>query len=170
MTLIELETLQEATDDALEKFRGTKSNQEILDWLKINYPKILKENNDFVFDYGMRMYIRARRKGRPAAEEQRAAANLCFDFSLPQMELDTEISIPADLENPLGSEVAWKEPDDATLEEIRAHIILLRATAVFTLETADNWERIERAARIYQLPGEEAVLKVLRKRARASKG
>jgi hypothetical protein len=169
MTILQLETLQDVIDEALDQFRGTKGNREIAAWMRENYPHIIQENVEMLSEEGLRAIIRSRRKGRPVLEDARSIHNLCLDFGLAAMELSTEISIPEDRTNPLGCAVEWKEPDDADIEEIEAHIVLLRATAAATVNKADNWALVVDVARRYQYPAERVCLGELRRRARENR-
>jgi hypothetical protein len=121
------------------------SNREVLEWLRANHPE-MSEFDVQMADSAWESRIGARRKARLPVEEIRASKQICLDLGLDQMELDSEISIPRDRDNPLRGGVEWKEPDDATIEEIESHIQLLRAMEYANREKADNWTRVLRAA------------------------
>jgi hypothetical protein len=171
MTIAHLETLSDVIDYALELFRGTKGNREIADWIMENYPHVLTENAGMLSAEGLTSMIRRARKNRPPCgqDRDRSIRQMCIDFGVKPFDLDTEISIPMDRAQPLGCAADWKEFDDATLEEIEAHINLLKTQARKNDAMAEAWERIVDAARDYQRPGEQVCLRELQQRARANR-
>jgi len=165
MTITQLQTLEAVIDEALDSLRGGRCC-EVVAWIRERYPGILAEHITELADEGLEARVRRRRKVRSPIEETKASRNLCFDFSLPELQLDSEISIPRDLDDLLFGRSDWKEADDATLREIDSHILLLEAQARANLAKADNWRRVRQAAARYANGNFDLKLGELRRRAR----
>jgi hypothetical protein len=145
MTLAQLETLEEAIDDALDAMKGG-STRDVVNWIRMNRRRTFDDNLETLGAEGLEARIRVRRKKRRPEQAARSSENLCLDFGLPEMELDTEISIPRDMENLLYGACDWKEPDDASLRDIDKHIQLLKVQGHLALERARSWGLVRQAA------------------------
>jgi len=167
MTMDSIQTLEEAIDDALATIRGANVNA-IVTWIRLHYRRIFDENLETLGAEGLAARVRARRKVRAPEEEDRSSFNLCLDFGLPNMNLDSEISIPQDEDNPLYGPCEWKEPDDATLCEVRKHAEFLRIQGKSMFDRADSWDRLCKAAEYYADGNDSLTIGELRRRARRS--
>ncbi len=165
MTLEQLDTLENLIDEALNILKNAQRHQ-VVSWIRERYPHVLEEHSQELIDEGLTARVRRRRKQRAPLKEDKASRNLCFSFGLPAMQLDSEISIPRDFDNLLYGESDWKEADDATLEEIDAHILLLEAQARANFAKADNWRKVRQAAARYAHGDLTLTLRKLRLRAR----
>lgn len=144
MTFEQIYTLQDAIDEAIAK-TNTGTTHEVILWLQKHRRQLLDENQNIIEPEGLGNLIRACRK-RPTPETKEETRNLCFDFGLPDLELNTEISIPRDMENVLYCACDWKELDDATIADLDKHIVLLEAQAAANLEQAANLRKLRQAA------------------------
>lgn len=165
MTLEQLQTLEETIDEALEANPGGSVRQIAL-WIRLNRRAIFDQNLETLGTEGLEAQIRQRRKTRDPDDETKSSENLCLDFDLPPMDLDTEVSVPRDLNNLPYSECDWKESDDLTLEDIDRHIALLEAQSNAALAQADSWRRIRQAASKVARGRTDLTLGELRRRAR----
>lgn len=145
MTLVQVLTLHAVIDEALDTLKGARC-REIVTWIREQHSEVVAVHRDQLADEGLTIRVRERRKQRSPLEESKTSRNLCLDFGLSKLDLDSEISIPRDLKDLIFGGSNWKEVDDATLADIDAHILLLEAQAVANLEKADNWRRIRQAA------------------------
>lgn len=167
MTAIQLQTLQDVIDLALDTLKG-KRGREVVAWIRERYPEILAEHDYELANEGLEVRIRERRKDRSSIEEAKTSRNLCLDFGLPVLQLDSEISIPRDLNDLIYGGSNWKEADDATLDDLDAHILLLEAQAAANLAKADNCRRIRQAAARFANGNRKLTLGELRQIARGN--
>lgn len=165
MRLAQLQKLEDVIDEALDTLKGARC-REIVVWIRERYAEILVEHSNQLIEEELEARIRNRRKQRPLAEETKTSRNLCLDFGLPELQLDSEVSVPRDLNDLLYGKSDWKEADDATLREIDAHILLLEAQAAANLAKAGNWRRIRQAAARYANDNLDLTLGELRRVAR----
>jgi hypothetical protein len=168
MTLEQIQTLEEAIDDALDILKGA-STRDIVNWIRLNRRRIFDDNLETLGTEGLEARIRMRRKKRAPIEEAKSSGNLCFDFGLPAMELDTEVSIPSDMENLLYGPCEWKEPDDASIRDIDKHVLLLEAQGRSALARADSWRAVRQAAARFADGDLDLTLGELRRLARGGK-
>jgi hypothetical protein len=144
------------------------SNRVIIDWIREHHPEINIHDTEMANNHWMKL-IRDRRKERTPENEQHHSSQICFDFGLSEMQLDSEISIPRNALDPIYGGCYWKEADDATLEEISLHIDLLNAQSQAILGKAKNWRSVFRAAAKYAGGDLQKTLGQLRILARAAK-
>lgn len=168
MTLTQLQTLQDVIDEALDTLKGAPC-RDVVAWIRTNYPEVLAQHAAELADEGLATRIRERRKQRSPIEETKTSRNLCLDFDLPELGLDSEISIPRDLDDLIYGGTDWKEADDATIDDIDAHILLLEAQAAANLAKADNWRRVRQAAARYARGNHHLTLGELRRMAQKAK-
>jgi hypothetical protein len=161
LTTVKTQTLLDVIDEALDTLRGAPTRR-LVAWLREQYPNIVAQHSIELEDDGLEGLFRKRRKERRPEEEANTSRNLCFDFGLPVLELDSEISIPRDIHNPIFGGSNWKEADKATLDDIDGHILLLEAQATANLVKADNWRQVRQAAARYAKGNHKLTLGELR--------
>ena len=124
------------------------TTREVVEWLRENRGDEIAEFDRALSDAQLQMKVRERRKQRTPEEESMASKQICIDFGLSPLDLDSEISIPRNRDELLGS-YYWKEANDATLEEISLHADSLDAQASKLEQKAGNWRKIVRSALRY---------------------
>lgn len=123
MTMTQQYSLQDAIDEALQK-TNNGTTREVTRYLQMHHRKVLDDNSLTIEAVGLGSMIRQFRKKPPNRETHTKIQNLCFDFGLPYMDLDDEISVPIDMSNPLNSECDWPVLDDATIDDLDKHLVL----------------------------------------------
>jgi len=168
MTLEQMQSLGEVIDQGLDKFPGG-AVRDIVNWIRTEHRRVVEENFETLSYAGLAAMVRQRRKNRVPTEEKFYAFSLCLDFGLPSLDLDSEISVPRDIDNPINSVCDWKEPDDATIDDIDKHIIALRAQSDADSRHAAAWLTVRQAAIKISGGRTDITIGELRKRARESR-
>ena len=168
MTMEQIVTLQEVIREACQKLPGANTHDTV-NWIRRNYRKIIEDNFETLSYRALSVLVRAERKSRPPEPE--IHPSLFQDFELEPMQLDREISIPNDLENPINGGCDWRELEESTIRQIDAHIVLLDATAAATTAQANRYRRFRQAAMRYSPDGSlDITIGELRKIARHNRG
>lgn len=165
MTQEQLQTLEQVIDEALDLNPGG-SVRGIALWIRLHKRSVFDQNLETLGTQGLEAQIRARRKARDPNDDTKSSGSLCLDFGLPIMDLDTEVSVPLDMEHLPYSECEWKEPDDLTLDDIDRHIALLEAQGRSAFKQADEWRLVRQAAAKVARGRTDLTIKELRKRSR----
>jgi hypothetical protein len=129
MTFTTSYNLQDAIREALEK-TGNGSTREVIHYLQTHFREVLDDNQLTLEHIGLGPLIRAQRKKPTHLDLGEKIKNLCFDFGLPPLDLDDEISVPVNMNNILNSECDWPELDDATIDDIDKHLQLREAQRI----------------------------------------
>lgn len=145
MTLAAMQTLEGVIDEALNAMPNA-AGMEIAEWISENYPQVFEEHIRILGLEGLADRIRKQRKKRPPAEEAESSRNLCLDFGLPPMELDTEVSIPQNLNDMPYGKCDWVDRDNLTIADIDKHIELLKAQDRAILAEIRAWDTLRQAA------------------------
>src|SRR5262249_35195932 len=122
-------SLQDAIRESLEK-TNNGSTREVVHYLQMNFREVLDDNQLTIEHIGLGPLIRAQRKKPPHKDLELKIRNLCFDFGLPPLDLDDEISVPVDMTNILTSECDWPDLEDATIDHLDKHLKLREAQRI----------------------------------------
>jgi hypothetical protein len=166
MTFEQRFTLIEAIDATIDAMPGA-SVRDLVVWFRLHRRGVCDDNSETIGTLGLSQLFRERKKKRTPREEA-ATDNLCFDFGLPAMELDVEISIPLEKDNLLYGKCEWREIDDASIPNVEQHALYLDAQEQSIHAKAANYRLIIRAAKRFLKPGDppDITLGILRERAR----
>lgn len=146
MTIEQLRYLSEVIREAIDT-NPRAATHVVVRWIWDHYPHVIDENELTLINDGLGDRIRREHKARPPLGEiTEFSLHLCFDFGLPPIQFDEEISVPRDIENLINSPCDWPSLEETTIRDFDKHILLLRATAKATLEHADNCEQLRQAA------------------------
>jgi hypothetical protein len=169
MTLTSSYSLQDAIEEALLK-TGNGSTREVIRYLQVHHRRVLDDNSPAIESIGLGSMIRAFRKKPPKKDTYVRMQNLCLDFGLDPMDLDDEISVPADMTNILNSECDWPELEDATIEDLDKHLALRDAQEAAHQAKTQRYRLLRQAlARI--VPGRTDIpIRELRAIARKQRG
>jgi hypothetical protein len=118
--------LQDAIRESIEQ-TNNGGTREVIRYLQMHFREVLDDNQMTIEHLGLGPLIRAQRKKPAYQDVERKIKNLCFDFGLPPLDLDDEISVPVDMANVLSSECDWPELDDATIDDLDKHFKLREA-------------------------------------------
>jgi hypothetical protein len=144
MTMEQIYTLREVVREACCALPGA-SVYDTVSWIRRHRRKVVEENFETLSYQALAILVRAERKSRPP-EVDDYSENLALDFGLTPVPLDREISVPKDLENPIAGGCDWRELEEATIRDLDAHILLLRATARATDLQAEHYNNLRQAA------------------------
>jgi len=170
MTFEALYTLEDAFDEAL-KATCNAANRDVIRWLQIHKRNVLDDNRLTIESLGLNQMLRAFRKKREGSDVVSSKVeSLCLDFGIPVLDLDDEISIPQDPENPLYGACDWIDLDNATVRQIDMHIELIDAQEAALHEKSANY-RMLRQIVAQVVPGRTDIpLRELRAIAREKNG
>jgi hypothetical protein len=138
-------TLGEVIREALDELPGA-SVHDIVNWIRMNHRQVIEDNFETISYQGLSAMVRAARKIHPRKEDDDYAESLCFDFGLPPMAFDKEISVPRDMDNLTKSVCDWPELEETTVRDFDKHIKLLIATGNATLTRATDCQALRDAA------------------------
>lgn len=169
MTTNRTYTLVELVEEALEA-TGSAKTVEVRRWMQVNRRVILDEHFCEIEAEGLDAIIRRGRKSLDRSPEEEAAGfSLCLDFGLPHMPLPTEISVPVDMNNVAYGSCDWPSIDEATLDDLDKHMVLLKVQQVQLGVSHENILRLRQAAAAI-VPGRTDIpLRVLREIARGER-
>lgn len=152
MTVQQAYTLGEVIREGLDQLPGA-AVRDIVNWIRTNHREVIEENFETISYLGLSNMVRAARKARKKPTEiDDYSTSLCFDFGLPPMEFDGEISVPRDMTNVMNSVCDWSDLEETTIRNFDKHIELLEATGAATLKHAEEC-RILRQAAMQHSPG-----------------
>ena len=137
MTLDRVYTLQDAIEEALEK-TDSAPTRDVIRWLQMNRRPVLDDNSLTIEAEGLGNLVRAQRKKRSDIALAREIHNLCFDFGIEDLNLPDEISVPSDVNNLLYCACNWQPIDDATIDDLDMHVLLIEAQITASLASADT--------------------------------
>ena len=126
MTFLASYSLQDAIREALEETHNG-GTREVVRYLQMHFRQVLDDNQLTIEHIGLGPLIRAQRKKPPEKDLAVKIKNLCFDFGLPPLDLDDEISVPVDMTNILHSECDWPDLEDVTVDDLDKHLQLREA-------------------------------------------
>lgn len=170
MTLDAVYTLEDAFDEALRETTNG-STRMVIRWLQLHKRKVLDDNALTIEATGLNNLIRAFRKKREGRDVVSSKVqSLCLDLGLETLDLDDEVSVPADETNLLYGECEWKDLDDLTLQDIDLHIELLEAETKAVQEKTANYRILRQAAAKIVPSRNDIPLRVLRQIAREQNG
>jgi hypothetical protein len=153
MTVEQIFTLREVVRIACQEMpRG--SVHHTVSWIVEHHLPTLDDNSLTLYTKALAIMVREERKGRVTPETTLYHENLCLDFGLPPMPFDREISIPCDLNNPINGGCEWCELEEASIRNLDAHVVLLRATAAASVAAAEHYIALRQAAMRYNPDGD----------------
>jgi hypothetical protein len=157
-------TLQEAIRQALIATYGGATD-EVIRWLRLKFRDVLDANSHTIEQAGLNSIIRSyRKKEKEAPEHAATVGQICLDFGLPHMNLDLEISVP-------GEEgVRWIDIDDATIDDLDVHAMMLLEKASECAAKARHIRALRQEAARYAGGRTDIPLRELRERARSNAG
>lgn len=168
-----LKHVNEAIDQALDACKALDatgglrvSNRDVVAWIRKHRPEVAADHNEWMADEHLMKLIASRRKDREPIKEIERSQQICMDFGLPDLQLDSEISIPHNPADPIYGGCDWLSNNDASLHMIDLHIKLLEAQAAANMGKANNWRRVRQAAARYANGDLSLTLGELRARAR----
>lgn len=146
MTIDHVGTLDEAIAEALVATHHG-STPAVVRWLQLHRRGVIDQNLVVILQYGLGYLVRAfRKKKDPSGKEAISIAQLCLDLGIPLTDLDTEISVPQDMNNIVYGPSAWVELcDDATAEDVEKHFIFLEETARANVTQAGHYRTLHQA-------------------------
>jgi hypothetical protein len=167
MTFEKAYTLLDVVDEGLLETNSAPT-RDVVNWIIANRRYVLDDNCLTLYGGALADLVRMRRKKKePGANPE--TRNLCFDFGLETLPLPDEISVPTDMDNLPYCACAWKEIDEATIDDLDKHLALLTAQIELNMSSRANF-RILRQAASRIVPGRtDIALRELRKIARQGK-
>lgn len=165
MTAIQLKNLLDVIDEALDALPGEHCSI-VRHYIKENHRRVFEEHEEEMADEKLDDRIRDRRKARKSPKEEWSAANLCLDFGLPKLDIDTEISVPRDMTNLIFGPVRWLPIEEATLDDLDKHIALLEAQAAANVKQAKDFRLLRGTAARFAQGRKDVTIGELREIAR----
>jgi hypothetical protein len=137
--------LQEAIDEGKEQTEhGTV--REIVAWVRQHRRGAYAMNLETFAEEGFARFVRDYLKKKNPEQEEQNSQNLCFDFGLEDLGLDTTISVPEkDSQDLIYGKCRWEDINDITIEELDRHIAMLRAQAAYNLQKADAFVKLRQS-------------------------
>lgn len=169
MTTNRTYTMIELVEEALDS-TGSAKTVEVRRWMQLNRRVSLDEHFCLIEAEGLDAMIRRYRKSRDRTPEEEADGfSLCFDFGLEQIELPSEISVPVDMNNVAYGSCDWPLLEEATLDDLDKHMVLLHVQQIQLGVSRENILRLRQAAASI-VPGRTDIpLRVLREIARGER-
>jgi hypothetical protein len=163
MTMEKAYTLLDVVDEGLLETNSAPT-RDVIHWILMNRRSVLDDNSLTLYSDALGNLIRTRRKKDTVAVTE--IHNLCFDFGLADLDLPDEISVPTDMDNLPYCSCDWQPLDDATVNDLDKHVLLLEAQIAANRASADAIRRLRQvAARV--VPGRTDIpLRDLRRIAR----
>jgi len=122
-----IHTLTEAMQDAIRK-SGSKKVRDMSAWVAMHHRSIVDQYSETLLLEALDARMRTQLKKQAESGETLADIDqLCLDLGIYKLELDDEVSVPLDKEKPMYWEFDWIALEDATAEQIEAHILLMQA-------------------------------------------
>lgn len=162
MTMQEMYSLQEAIQHALDA-TNDGSTDEVVTWLRLHRRDVLDANEMTIERCGLGHLVREFRKKHKTPREAVTVRQICMDLGLEELDIDLEISVPRGD----GIEICdWIDLDDATIDNLDAHALLLDEKATATAAKATNVRFLRQKAALI-VPGRTDIpLRELRRIAR----
>ena len=168
MTFTASISLQDAIRESLER-TNNGSTREVIHHLQTHFRHVLDDNQMTIEHIGLGPLIRAQRKRPPEKDWAERIESLCFDFGLPTLDIEDEVSVPVDMTNILNSECDWPDLEDATIDDLDKHLQLREAQRVAHDARTQCYIQLRQAA-AKVVPGRTDIpLRELRKIARRGK-
>jgi hypothetical protein len=145
MTMEQIFTLREVVRIACQEMPRC-SVQQTVSWIVEHHLPTLDDNSLTLYNKALSVMVREERKGGVTPEITLYHENLCLDFGIEPTPFDREISIPCDLNNPVSGGCEWRELEEASIRNLDAHVILLRATAAANVAMAEQYVTLRNAA------------------------
>ncbi len=165
MTFEQLYTLQDVVREALDK-TNSGPTRDVIRWLQLNRRAVLDQNQMTIEVEGLGNIVRAERKKGANRESAPEIHSLCLDFGIETLDLPDEISVPTDMDNLLYCHCEWEPLDDATIDDLDKHVLLLQAQISANVASVDSISILRQAA-IRVVPGRTDIpLRELRRIAR----
>jgi hypothetical protein len=149
MTLLQALSLQDAIQEALDA-TGGGTNHEVVVWLQTHRRKVLDANALTIEISGLNNIIRTYRKKGRTPKDHETISQICMDLGLGDLDLDLEISVPSADDD--VDEVRWEERNEATVDDLDLHIMLMQDQHKALATKIDN-EILFRQAAAAVVPG-----------------
>ena len=145
MTIAQVYTLMDVVDEALEK-NPSAPTREVVNWLQTNHRATLDDNKLTIESEGLGNIVRSRRKRREPGIVTPEVRGLCLDFGLEVLDLPEEISVPTDIDNLPFCPCKWPALEDATVDDLDKHLLLLDAQIALDMTSRANMRVLRQAA------------------------
>lgn len=143
MTLERVYTLMDVVDEGLAATNSAPT-RDVIRWILMNRRLVLDENCLTCYSGHLGNLIRMRRKKKETAST--SIHSLCFDFGLEVLDLPDEISVPTDLNNLPYCPCEWPQIDDATVDDLDKHLMLLDAQIELDMTSRANIRELRQVA------------------------
>jgi hypothetical protein len=143
MTTDRAYTLMDVVDEGLAATNSAPTG-DVIRWILMNRRHVLDENCMTCYSGYLGQLIRARRKKRDTPPT--SIQELCFDFGMELLDLPDEISVPTDIQNPISCPCEWPQIDDATVDDLDKHLVLLDAQIELDMASRANIKKLRQVA------------------------
>jgi hypothetical protein len=141
-----IHTLTEAMQEAIRRSEGKKV-RDLSAWVAIHYRSIVDQYSETLLLEALDARIRILRKKQAESGETLAdIRQLCLDLGTDKLDLDDEVSVPLDRENPAAyGECDWITLGEATAEQIEAHILLMQMQIKYEAKKLRDYKTLREA-------------------------